>query len=81
MSAVNESITRKYHRGQYTEMFAAEFEGLAMRLDVTCHGVSEKMRVVNFLNSLSEVSFYRRFVSQTTLAGPRRQLRSCSSHD
>jgi hypothetical protein len=38
------------------EMFVAEFEGLAMRLEAIGHGVSEQMRVVNFLNSLSEVS-------------------------
>jgi hypothetical protein len=37
-------------------MFVAEFEGLAMRLEAIVHGVSEQMRVVNFLNSLSEVS-------------------------
>jgi hypothetical protein len=38
------------------EMFVAEFEGLSMRLEAIGHGVSEQMRVVNFLNSLSEVS-------------------------
>jgi hypothetical protein len=38
------------------KMFVAEFEGLAMRLEAIGHGVSEQMRVVNFLNSLSEVS-------------------------
>jgi hypothetical protein len=38
------------------EMFVAEFEGLAMRLEAIGHEVSEQMRVVNFLNSLSEVS-------------------------
>jgi hypothetical protein len=38
------------------EMFVAEFEGLAMRLEAIGHGVLEQMRVVNFLNSLSEVS-------------------------
>jgi hypothetical protein len=37
-------------------MFVAEVEGLAMRLEEIGHGVSEQMRVVNFLNSLSEVS-------------------------
>jgi hypothetical protein len=37
-------------------MFVAEFEGLAMRLEAIGHGVSVQMRVVNFLNSLSEVS-------------------------
>jgi Zinc knuckle len=36
-------------------MFVAEFEGLAMRLEAIGHGVSEQKRVVNFLNSLSEV--------------------------
>jgi hypothetical protein len=38
------------------ETFVAEFEGLAMRLESIDHGVSEQMRVVNFPNSLSEVS-------------------------
>jgi hypothetical protein len=38
------------------EMFVAKFEGLTMRLEAIGHGVSEQMRVVNFLNSLSEVS-------------------------
>jgi hypothetical protein len=38
------------------EMFVAEFEGLAMRLEAIGLGVSEQMRVVNFLNSLSEIS-------------------------
>jgi gag-polypeptide of LTR copia-type len=56
MSAVNEFTTKKYHPGQHMEMFFAELEGLAMRLEAIGHGVSEKMRVVNFLNSLSEVS-------------------------
>jgi gag-polypeptide of LTR copia-type len=56
MSAVNELTTKKYRPGQHMEMFVAEFEGLAMRLEAIGHGVSEQMRVVNFLNSLSEVS-------------------------
>jgi hypothetical protein len=56
MSAVNEFTTKKYRPGQHMEMFVAEFEGLAMRLEEIGHGVSEQMRVVNFLNSLSEVS-------------------------
>jgi Zinc knuckle len=45
-----------YHPGQHMEIFVAEFEGLAMRLEAIGHGVSEQMGVVNFLNSLSEVS-------------------------
>jgi gag-polypeptide of LTR copia-type len=56
MSAVNEFTTKKYCPGQHMEMFVAEFEGLTMRLEAISHGVSELMRVVNFLNSLSEVS-------------------------
>jgi gag-polypeptide of LTR copia-type len=56
MSAVNEFITKKYRPGQHMEMFVAEFEGLAMRLEAIGHGVSEQMRLVNFLNSLSETS-------------------------
>jgi gag-polypeptide of LTR copia-type len=56
MSAVNEFITKKYRPGQHMEIFVAEFEGLAIRLEAIGHGVSEQMRVVNFLNSLSEVS-------------------------
>jgi gag-polypeptide of LTR copia-type len=56
MSAVSEFTTKKYRFGQHMEMFAAEFEGLAMRLKEIGHGVSEQMRVVSFLNSLSEVS-------------------------
>jgi hypothetical protein len=57
MSAGNEFTTKKYRPGQHMEMFVAEFEGLAMRLEAIGHGVSEQqMRVVNFLNSLSEVS-------------------------
>jgi gag-polypeptide of LTR copia-type len=55
MSAVNEFTTKKHRLGQHMEMFVAEFEGLAMRLEAIGHGVSEQMRVVNFLNSLSEV--------------------------
>jgi gag-polypeptide of LTR copia-type len=55
MSAVNEFTTKKYRPGQHIEMFVAEFEGLAMRLEEIGHGVSEQMRVVNFLNSMSEV--------------------------
>jgi hypothetical protein len=55
MSAVNEFTTKKYRPGQHMEMFVAEFKGLAMRLEEIGHGVSEQMRVVNFLNSLSEV--------------------------
>jgi gag-polypeptide of LTR copia-type len=56
MSAVNEFTTKRYRPGQHMEMFVAEFGGLAMRLEAIGHGVSEHMRVVNFLNSLSEVS-------------------------
>jgi hypothetical protein len=56
MSAVNEFTTKKHRPGQHMEMFVAEFEGLAMRLEAIGNGVSERMRVVNFLNSLSEVS-------------------------
>jgi hypothetical protein len=37
-------------------MFVTEFKGLAMRLEAIDHGVLEQVRVVNFLNSLSEVS-------------------------
>jgi gag-polypeptide of LTR copia-type/Zinc knuckle len=54
--AVNESTTKKYRPGQLMEMFVAEFERLAMHLEAIGHGVSEQMRIVNFLNSLSEVS-------------------------
>jgi gag-polypeptide of LTR copia-type len=56
MSAVNEFITKKYRPGQHMEMFFAEFEGLSMRLEAIGHDVSERMRVVNFLKSLFEVS-------------------------
>jgi gag-polypeptide of LTR copia-type len=56
LSAVNEFTTNKYCPGQHMEMFVAEFEGLAMRLEAIGHCVSEQMRVVKFLNSLSEVS-------------------------
>jgi hypothetical protein len=56
MSAVNEFSTKKYRPGQHMEMLVAEFEGLAMRLEAIGHEVSEQMRVVNCLNSLSEVS-------------------------
>jgi hypothetical protein len=56
MSAVNEFTTKKYRPGQHMEMFVAEFEGLAMRLEAIGHGFSGQYRVVNFLNSLSEVS-------------------------
>jgi gag-polypeptide of LTR copia-type len=56
MSAVNEFTTKKHRPGQHMEMRVAEFEGLAMRLEVIGHGVLEQMRVVNFLNSLSEIS-------------------------
>jgi hypothetical protein len=55
MSAVNEFTTKRYRPGQHMEMFVAELEGLSMRLEAIGHGVSEQMRVVNFLNSLSEV--------------------------
>jgi hypothetical protein len=57
MSAANE-FTTKNHRPcqQHMEMFLAEFERLAMRLKFIGHDISEKRRVVNFLNSLSEVS-------------------------
>jgi hypothetical protein len=37
------------------EMYVAEYEGLAMRLEAIGYGVSEQMRVANFLNSLYEV--------------------------
>jgi gag-polypeptide of LTR copia-type/Zinc knuckle len=56
MAAVNEFTTKKYRPGQHIKMFVAELEGLAMRLETIGHGVSEQMRVVNFLNSLSEIS-------------------------
>jgi gag-polypeptide of LTR copia-type len=56
MSADNEFTTKKYRPGQHMKMLVAEFEGLSMRLEAIGHGVSEQMRVVNFLNSLSEVS-------------------------
>jgi gag-polypeptide of LTR copia-type len=56
MSAVNEFTTKKYRPGQHIEIFVAEFEGLATRLEAIGHCVSEQMRVVKFLNSLSEVS-------------------------
>jgi gag-polypeptide of LTR copia-type/Zinc knuckle len=56
MSAVDDFTTKKYRRGQHMEIFVAEFEGLAKRLDSIGRGVSEQMRVVNFLDSLSEVS-------------------------
>jgi gag-polypeptide of LTR copia-type len=47
MSAVNEFTTKKYRPDQNLEMFVAEFEGLAMRLEAIGHDVSEQMRVVN----------------------------------
>jgi hypothetical protein len=56
MSAVNEFTTKKDCPGHHMEMFVAVFEGLVMRLEAIAHGVSKQMRVVNFLNSLSEVS-------------------------
>jgi hypothetical protein len=56
MSAVNEFTTKEYRPGHHMEMFVAVFEGLVMRLEAIAHGVSKQMRVVNFLNSLSEVS-------------------------
>jgi hypothetical protein len=56
MSAVNEFTTKTYRPGQHMEMFVAEFEGLAMRMEAIGHGVSEQTRVVNFRNSVSEVS-------------------------
>jgi gag-polypeptide of LTR copia-type len=56
MLVVNEFTTKKYRPAQHMEMFVNEFEGLAMSLYAIGHGVSELMRVVNFLNSLSEVS-------------------------
>jgi Zinc knuckle len=55
MSAVSEFTTKKYCPGQHMEMLVAEFEGLVMRLETIGHSVSEQMRVVNFLNSLTEV--------------------------
>jgi gag-polypeptide of LTR copia-type len=56
MSAVNEFTTNKYRPDQHMEMFVAEFDGLSMRLEAIGHGVSEQMCVVNFLNSLFEIS-------------------------
>jgi hypothetical protein len=56
MSAAKDFTTKKYRPGQHMEMFVAEFEGLAMRLEAIGHGVSEHVRVANFLNSMSEVS-------------------------
>jgi gag-polypeptide of LTR copia-type len=56
MSAGNEFTTKKCRPGQHMKMLVAELEGLVMRLEAIDHGVSEQMRVVNFLNSLSEVS-------------------------
>jgi gag-polypeptide of LTR copia-type len=56
ISAVNEFTTKKYRPSHHMDIFVAEFEGLAMRLEAIGHGVSEQMRVVNFLNSLSEIS-------------------------
>jgi gag-polypeptide of LTR copia-type len=56
MSAINEFTTKKYSSGQHMEICVAEFEELAMHLEAIGHGVSEQMRVVNFFNSLSEVS-------------------------
>jgi hypothetical protein len=67
MSAVNEFTTKKYRPGQHMEIFVAEFEGLAMRLDAIGHGVSELMRVS--ISSTRCLSFRpylpscRRFVS------------------
>jgi hypothetical protein len=55
-SAVNEFTTKKYHPGQHMKMFVAKFEALAMRLEAIGHGTSERMRVFNFLNSLSEIT-------------------------
>jgi hypothetical protein len=55
MSAVNEFTTKKYRPDQHREMFGAEFEGLAMRLEEIGHGVPEQMRVVNVFNSLTEI--------------------------
>jgi hypothetical protein len=56
MSAVNEFTIKKYRPDQHLEMFVAGFGGLTMRLEGIGHGVSEQMCVVNFLNSLSEIS-------------------------
>jgi hypothetical protein len=56
MSAVNEFTTKKCRPDQHMKMFVAELEGLAMHLEAIGHGVSEQMRVVNFLKSLSEIS-------------------------
>jgi hypothetical protein len=55
MSAVDE-FTTKYRPGQHLKVFVAEFEGLAVGPEAIGHGVTKQMRVVNFLNSLSEVS-------------------------
>jgi gag-polypeptide of LTR copia-type len=86
MSAVKKFTTKKDRPGQHIKTFVAEFEGLAMRLEAIGHGVSEQMRFVNFLNSLSEFSAlffpsFRRFVSETTFAGPRIRSRFCSSQN
>jgi hypothetical protein len=55
-SSIGEPCQLRTHRpGQHMEMFVAEFEVMAMRLEAIGHGVLEQMRVVNFPNSLSEV--------------------------
>jgi hypothetical protein len=51
------------------EMFVAEFEGLVMLLEAIGHGVSEQMRVVNFLNSLSHVSALSAVLSALRVIG------------
>jgi hypothetical protein len=56
MSAVNKLTTKKYRPSQNMDMFVAELEELAMRLEANGHGVLEKMRVINFLTSLSDIS-------------------------
>jgi hypothetical protein len=56
ISAVNEFTTKKYRAGQHMEIFVAEFEGLAMRLEAIGHGFWEQLRVVNVPNSSAENS-------------------------
>jgi hypothetical protein len=85
MSAVTEFTTKKYRSSQHMGKIVVEFEGLAMSPEAIGQGVSEQMRVVNFLNCCLSSRPYlpscRRFVSQTTLAGPRRRRRFCSSQN
>jgi gag-polypeptide of LTR copia-type len=69
LSADNEFTAKKYRPGQNMEMFVAEFEGMAMRLEAIGHDVSEQMRVVNFLNLLSEVSALSAVLSALRVIG------------